>query len=99
MKTCKALRSLRPDSEQVWHVYLLTIGCLGLYVHTFIQGLMGGHFGGRCMSPYMLWLALAMLTAATRRVSETMLQRARITREPLFAVADLETFQLAPVQN
>jgi hypothetical protein len=40
-----------------------------------------------------------MLTAATRRVSETMLQRARITREPLFAVADLETFQLAPVQN
>ena len=64
MKTCKILRNLRPFSEQAWHAYLLTIGCLALYVHTFLQGLLGGHFGGRCMSPYMLWLALAMLTAA-----------------------------------
>lgn len=99
MKTCKILRSLRPDSVQAWHAYLLTIGCLGLYVHTFLQGLLGGHFGGRCMSPYMLWLSLAMLTAVTRRVAEGMLERARLGREPLFAMTDLDTLQLVPAQN
>jgi len=99
MKTCKILRNLRPGSEQAWHAYLLTIGCLGLYVHTFLQGVFGGHFGGRCMSPYMLWLALAMLTAVTRRVSETMLQQATRTREPLYAVTGLDALDLVPARN
>jgi O-antigen ligase len=99
MKTCKILRSLRPASEQAWHAYILTIGCLGLYIHTFIQGLLGGHFGGRCMSPYMLWLSLVMLSAVVRRVSEGMLQQATRVREPLYAVTDLDTLQLVPAQN
>jgi O-antigen ligase len=99
IKACKALRSLQPGSEQAWTAYVLTVGCLGLYVHTFIQGLLGGHFGGRCMSPYMLWLALVMMTAAIRRATEVMLQRARLAREPLFAVSGMETFDLVPSQN
>jgi O-antigen ligase len=98
IKTCKTLASLQPTSRQAWHAYLLTIGCLALYVHTFLQGLLGGHFGGRCMSPYMLWLALAMLTAVTRRMSEGLLQQATLAREPLFASA-LETFELVPAHN
>jgi O-antigen ligase len=99
LKTCKMLRSLRPASEQAWHAYLLTIGCLGLYVHTFLQGLFGANFGGRCMSPYMLWLALVMLTVVTRRVSETMLQQATRTREPFYAVTGLDALDLVPARN
>ncbi|MFZ0284386.1 MAG: O-antigen ligase family protein [Terriglobales bacterium] len=99
MRTCKILRSLRPTSEKAWHAYLLTIGCLGLYVHTFLQGVFGAQFGGRCMSPYMLWLALVMLTTVTRRVSEGLLQQAMRTRTPLYTVTDLETLQLAPAEN
>jgi O-antigen ligase len=96
MKTLKILRGLQPGSEQAWHAYLLTIGWLALYVHTLMQGMLGGHFGGRCMSPYMLWLALVMLTTVTRRVSETMLRRANVEREPMFAITDLEALQTAP---
>ena len=99
MKASKALQALRPGSEQARTAYILTIGCLGLYIHTFIQGLLGGHFGGRCMSPYMLWLGLVMMTAATRRMSEAMLQRTKVAREPLFAVSGMETFDLVPSQN
>ena len=50
------------------------------------------------MSPYMLWLALAMLTAVTRQMSEGLLQQATLAREPLFASA-LETFELVPAHN
>jgi O-antigen ligase len=99
MKACKTLRTLRPGSQDAWHAYILTIGCLGLYIHTFIQGLLGGHFGGRCMSPYMLWLSLVMMTAVVRRLSEAMLQKATRNREPLYAVTELEAFQLVPAQN
>jgi len=99
MKTTKILRSLQPTSTRAWHAYLLTIGCLALYVHTFLQGLLGGHFGGRCMSPYMLWLGLIMLSSVTRRVSEAMLQQARHVREPLFSVTDLDTLQMVPSHN
>jgi O-Antigen ligase len=99
LSTCKTLRTLRPDSQEAWHAYLLTIGFLGLYVHTFIQGLLGGHFGGRCMSPYMLWLALAMLTGVVRRITENLLKQATRPRSPMFAVADFETLELAPLQN
>jgi O-antigen ligase len=98
MKTCRILRNLQPESEQAWHAYLLTIGFLALYVHTFLQGLLGGHFGGRCMSPYMLWLSLAMLTAVIRRVSEGLLRRATFTRVPMYA-AGLEAFDLVSTQN
>jgi O-antigen ligase len=99
MRTCKTLRSLRPASEKAWHAYLLIIGFLGLYVHTFLQGVFGAQFGGRCMSPYMLWLALAMLTAVVRRVTEAMLQQAMLTRAPVFVEPSVDRWQLVPAQN
>ena len=99
MKISKYLRNLRPASQQAWQAYLFSIGWLALYVHTFLQGLFGGQFGGRCMSPYMLWLALAMLSAITLRVSENLLRREIRDREPLYAVADLETLELVPAQS
>lgn len=99
MKTSRILRNLQPASQQAWNGYLITIFCLGLYIHTFLQGLFGGHFGGRCMSPYMLWLALAMLSAAIRRVNEHMLDQATLNKAPVFAEATFGPMQLAPVQN
>jgi O-antigen ligase len=98
IKVCKVIRNLRPGSEEAWRAYLFTIGWLALYVHTFLQGLLGGHFGGRCMSPYMLWLALTMLSAVTLRVSEAMLRQTMRTPTPLY-VADLDTMQLVPTEN
>ena len=99
IRTSRALRNLQPASEQAWHGYLVSIFCLALYVHTFLQGLMGGHFGGRCMSPYMLWLALFMLSDATRRINERMLDRATLNKAPVFADDTLPSWRLAPVQN
>jgi O-antigen ligase len=99
MRTSRILRNLQPASEQAWHAYLITIACLGLYVHTFLQGLFGGHFGGRCMSPYMLWLALFMLSATVRRVNEKMLEQATLSKAPLYAEAMFGPMQLAPAQN
>lgn len=96
LRTSRALRNLQPASEQAWQGYLLTIFCLGVYMHTFLQGLMGSHFGGRCMSPYMFWLGLFMLTNMTRRVNEQMLDRATLSKAPVFADAVIPTFNLAP---
>lgn len=97
--TARTLRNLQPASEQAWRGYLISIFCLALYVHTFLQGLMGGHFGGRCMSPYMLWLALFMLSDAIRRVNEHMLDQATLNRAPIYADAGLPALRLAPAQN
>jgi len=99
LRTSKILRNLQPASEQAWHGYLIAIACLGLYVHTFLQGLFGGHFGGRCMSPYMLWLALFMLSAVIRRVNERMLDQATLNKAPVFAEATFGALRLAPAQN
>lgn len=97
ISTSRTLRNLQPASEQAWWGFLISIACLGLYVHTFLQGLMGGHFGGRCMSPYMLWLALFMISAAIRRVNERMLDQAMLTKAPVYADATFTDFGLAPV--
>ncbi|HTZ98138.1 MAG TPA: O-antigen ligase family protein [Terriglobales bacterium] len=97
MRTSRVLRNLQPASEQAWQGYLLTIFCLGAYMHTFLQGLMGSHFGGRCMSPYMLWLALFMLINVTRRVNERMLDQATLNKAPVFADATFSDFNFAPV--
>lgn len=97
MRTARALRSLQPASEQAWNGYLISIFCMGLYVHTFLQGLVGGHFGGRCMSPYMLWLALFMMSAAIRRVNERMLDQATLQKAPVYADARFTPLDLVPV--
>lgn len=97
MRTSRTLRNLQPASQKAWDGYLITIFCLGLYMHTFLQGLMGGHFGGRCMSPYMLWLGLFMLTNVTRRVNEQMLEQATLNKAPVFADATFPEFSFAPV--
>lgn len=99
MHTSRILRNLQPASEQAWHGYLITIFCLGLYIHTFLQGVFGANFGGRCMSPYMLWLALFMVSAAVRRVNENMLDGAVLKKAPLYAEATFGSLRLAPAQN
>jgi O-antigen ligase len=97
MLTSRTLRALEPNSEQAWHGYLITIACLALYVHTFLQGLLGGHFGGRCMSPYMLWLALTMVSAMVRKAKESMLEQATHGKAPLFTQASFISLNMEPV--
>ncbi|HTA23091.1 MAG TPA: O-antigen ligase family protein [Terriglobales bacterium] len=99
MRVSKMLRTLQPASEQAWHSYLITIACLAIYIHTFVQGLFGGHFGGRCMSPYMLWLALAMLSATIRRINEHMLDEATLKKVSLFSEETFGSLRPASSQS
>jgi hypothetical protein len=96
LRTSTTLRKLRPGNAQAWCAYLLIAGLLALYVHTFIQGLFGGHFGGRCMTPYMLWLAIFMLADTTRRITEKLLNSAAAVRPQSFTEQAFDGLLLAP---
>jgi len=99
MQTSKVLRNKDPDNQEAWHIYLLTIGCLAIYVHSFIQGLFGADFGGRCMSPYMLFLAIFMVADVSRRLNEKLLVRMSRHPEPVYAAQPFSPMELAPSQN
>ena len=78
---------------------MLTIGALGIYVHSFIQGLFGADFGGRCMSPYMLFLAIFMIADVTLRMNKRLLQRTSERAEPVYAGPSLGSLRFAPVRE
>lgn len=99
MHISKILRGRDPDNEEAWHAYLLTIGALGIYVHSFIQGLFGADFGGRCMSPYMLFLAIFMIADVTLRMNKRLLQRTSERAEPVYAGPSLGSLRFAPVRE
>lgn len=99
MHVSKILRNKDPDNQEYWHVYLVTIGCLGLYVHSFIQGLFGADFGGRCISPYMLFLAVFMMADVSRRLNEGLLKRSMARREPVYVGRASGGLTLEPVRN
>jgi hypothetical protein len=101
LRTSLVLRRLRPNSEEVWCAYLLLIGTLALYVHTFIQGLFGGHFGGRCMTPYMLWLSIFMLAETIRRIIERLAspRMSMSARQQMFAATSESMLTFAPGQE
>jgi O-antigen ligase len=100
LRSAITLRRLRPGSQQAWFAYLLIIGSLALYVHTFIQGLFGSQFGGRCMTPYMLWLAIFMLAETTRRITEKMLNSSVSPRPPqMYSEPAFDGLLLTPGRN
>lgn len=80
IKASKILRSMQPGNRDAWLAYLITIGMLGFYVHAFIQGIFGADFGGRCMTPYMLFLGVFMVSDVARRLNERMLKTAILNR-------------------
>jgi hypothetical protein len=96
LRTSVALRRLRPASQQAWVAYLLIVATLALYVHTFIQGVFGANFGGRCMTPYMLWLAVFMLADTTRRITEKLYRSNLSERPKIYTEPDFEGLMLAP---
>lgn len=99
LSTVSMLRKRQPNSEQFWWLYLLLVGTLALYVHTFIQGLFGGHFGGRCMTPYMLWLSIFMIAETARRVAENLAAPKIAARQRIFAAPAAGMLTLAPGQE
>ncbi len=94
----RRLRELRPGSSEAWHAYLYTAGILGFYVHSFIQGIFGADFGGRCMSPYALFLAEFAMADVVRRVNNNLLQSALANRDSWRHEPTFRALDLAPVQ-
>jgi len=95
----RRLREQRPGSSEAWHAYLFTAGLLGFYVHAFIQGIFGADFGGRCKSPYALFLAVFVMADVVRRINDNMLQTALANRENWRHEPTFRALDFSPVQQ
>jgi O-antigen ligase len=67
-----ALRNRHPSDNRGRGAYLLTVGLLATYVNLFVAGLFNSSYGGRTMSPYMLFLALFMIACELPRLTSEM---------------------------
>jgi len=81
------LRTLREQQESVRQAYVLTVGCIALYVNLLISGLFTVAFGGRATSNFMLFLSLLVISEVLHRWSR---ERAQASPEPL------RSFQIQP---
>jgi O-Antigen ligase len=62
LRAGSAVRSRRRET------YLLAVGLLAVYVNLLVAGLFNASFGGRPMSPYMLFLAVSMFACELPRL-------------------------------
>jgi hypothetical protein len=99
IKLSKIIRNKDPDNQEAWRIYLVTIGSLAIYIHSFLQGLFGADFGGRCMSPYMLFLAVFVIADVCRRLNEKLLARMSRAPEPLYANPTFSSLEYVPVRD
>ena len=77
------LRSREPGNQRVAQAYFLTIGSLALYINVFVEGMFGSSFGGRLMSPFMLFLGLFMMVASVQRLTADLLRHSVSTRDQI----------------
>ncbi len=61
-------RGMEPDNPRLGQIYLLAIASAAVYLNLFVNGLFNASFGGRAMSPFMLLLAVYILTEAVSRL-------------------------------
>jgi O-antigen ligase len=61
------LRGRMPANRSVTTAHLLTVGSLAIYVNLFMNGMFAATFGGRAMSPFVLFLGLFVVVEALRK--------------------------------
>jgi O-antigen ligase len=72
LRSLTTLRSREPTNKRAATAHLLTIGLLATYINLFVAGLFNSSYGGRTMSPYMLFLALFMIACQLPRLISEM---------------------------
>lgn len=69
----RVLRGSRPSDR----IYQIAAGCLALYVFLLINGFFNSSFGGKASAPFMLMLALVVVSHKLRE--QTLLPRERVS--------------------
>jgi O-antigen ligase len=78
IRDANARRVRSPGDVRATKIYILAVGMLAIYISLFLVSLVISSIGGRPMSPYMLFLAVFMISGELARLASALPESSRL---------------------